>query len=472
MKRFILLITLLSGLGLAAELSLPAVFSDHMVLQRERPVPVWGKADPGSAVTVEFAGQKKTTTAAADRKWRVDLDPMPASSESRLLKVASSLKSEIINLQFTDVLIGEVWLCSGQSNMQRPMAITENAGAAIATANDPQIRLFNTPRVPSVEPRETIDAQWEVCTPGTVTNFSGVAYYFGRKLRQDLNVPVGLLLSAWGGTRIEPWTPPCGFASVDALKDVYERTQSPGFQLDNPKPHQTPTALYNGMLHAHIPFAIRGAIWYQGESNVTDGMLYLEKSKALINGWRQLWGYDFPFYFVQIAPFGYPEDKTDILPRFWEAESDIVKTIPKTGMAVVSDFTTLHGIHPPNKEVPGARLALLAEANDYGMKVVSTGPVFQTLEKQGSKLKILFSSAAGLATRDGKAPDWFEIAGKDGVFKKADTAIEGNAVIAQSSEVPDPEAVRFAWNKLAVPNLINGAGLPAPAFRAGGLSNP
>ena len=467
MKRFVLFITLLSNCCFAAELNLPAVFSDHMVLQRDRSVPVWGKADPGAVVSVEFAGQTKIETADADGKWRVDLDPMPASSESRTLKVASNLKSEIVNLQFTDVLIGEVWLCSGQSNMQRPMPLTENADAAIAAADHPTIRLFNTPRVPSSVPRDTVDAKWEVCTPGTVSNFSGVAYYFGRKLNQDLHVPVGLLLSAWGGTRIEPWTPPCGFASVDALKDIYERTQASGFRLDNPKPHQTPTALYNGMIHAHIPFAIRGAIWYQGESNVTDGMLYLDKTKALLNGWRQLWGYEFPFYFVQIAPFGYPADKTDVLPRFWEAESEIVKTIPKTGMAVVSDHTTLHDIHPPNKEVPGTRLALLAEANEYGMNVVGTGPVFQTLEKQGNKLKIGFSSAVGLATRDGKNPDWFEVAGKDGVFQKADTRIEGNSVIAQSSEISDPATVRFAWNKLATPNLMNGAGLPASAFRAG-----
>jgi sialate O-acetylesterase len=226
------------------------------------------------------------------------------------------------------------------------------------------------------------------------------------------------------------------------------------------------------MIYGHIPFAIRGAIWYQGESSFQDGMLYLDKTKAMLNGWRKLWGYDFPFYFVQIAPFGYPDDKTDVLPRFWEAESEIVKTIPKTGMAVISDFTALHNIHPPNKEIPGTRLALLAEANDYGMKVVSTGPVFQSVEKQGSKLKVVFGSAVGLATRDGKDPDWFEVAGKDGIFKKAETKIDGNAVIAQSSEVAEPVAVRFAWNKLAVPNLINGAGLPTAAFRAGDLPKP
>jgi sialate O-acetylesterase len=355
--------------------------------------------------------------------------------------------------------------------MERAMILAENADAAIAAANYPQIRLFKTTKKPAAEPQEIASAPWSVCAPETVTNFSAVAYFFGRKLHQDLNVPVGLLLSAWAGTRIDPWIPACGLAGVDSLKDIYATTQN-GFHLDDKKPHQTPTALYNGMIYGHIPFAIRGAIWYQGESNFQDGMLYLDKTKAMLNGWRKLWGYDFPFYFVQIAPFGYPDDKTDVLPRFWEAEAEIVKTIPKTGMAVISDFTALHNIHPPNKEIPGTRLALLAEANDYGMKVVNTGPVFQTLEKQGNKLKVVFSSAVGLTTRDGKDPDWFEVAGKDGVFKKAETKIDGNAVIAQSSEVAEPVAVRFAWDKLAVPNLMNGAGLPTAAFRAGDFTKP
>ncbi|MEA2069148.1 MAG: 9-O-acetylesterase, partial [Verrucomicrobiota bacterium] len=235
---------------------------------------------------------------------------------------------------------------------------------------------------------------------------------------------------------------------------------------------QTPTKLYNGMLHAHIPFAIRGAIWYQGESNHREGMLYVDKTEAMLKGWRKLWGYDFPFYFVQIAPYQYGKEDPEVLAVFWEAEAEIVKTIPQTGMAVVSDYTTLNNIHPPNKEIPGTRLALLAEANDYGMDVVATGPVFQTLEKQGHVLKVVFDSAKGLATRDGKSPDWFEVAGKDGAFKKAEAEIIGTSVIVQSSEVAEPLAVRFAWHKLATPNLVNGAGLPAAAFRAGDLPKP
>lgn len=508
-KCCILFLSFLAAIPCFAELNLPSVFSEHMVLQREQPVPVWGTADAGASVTVEFASQKKTVTADRNGKWRTDLSPLTASAESRTFTVRSGDKEVV----FQDVLVGEVWLCSGQSNMQWFMQNTVDAAAVMAAANHPEIRLYDTPRVSTEDPQEIINSQWTACTSETIKTFSAVAYYFGRKLHQDLDVPVGLLLSAWGGTRIEPWTPPCGFEGIKSLTSIHQQVQKTlptsmlykksmtDYQADiagwiaeaekamqsecyiSAPPvfpaeliltgnQQTPTKLYNGMLHAHIPFAIRGAIWYQGESNRGDGMLYLDKTKALLNGWRKLWGYEFPFYFVQIAPFQYGDENPEVLARFWEAEAEIVKTISQTGMAVVSDATTLNNIHPPNKEVPGTRLALLAEANDYGMDVVSTGPVFQTLEKQGHALKIVFESAKGLTTRDGKAPDWFEVAGKDGAFKKADAQIKGHSVIVQSVEVAEPLAVRFAWHKLAIPNLINGAGLPTAAFRAGDLPKP
>lgn len=505
----LLVVSCVSVPCLAGDLSLPTVFSDHMVLQRERPVPVWGQAGPGAPVTVEFAGQKQTATAGADGKWRVDLDPLPASAEPRVLKVASNQN----NLQFSDVLVGEVWLCSGQSNMQWPLDKTDNAEQAIAAATNALIRLYDTPRVFAEGPRETINAKWTACSPETIKSFSGVAYHFGHKLHQDLKVPVGLLLSAWGGTRIEPWTPPCGFEGIDSLASINQQVQKtlpasplykkgmadylagirqwtaatekamqtedyvaapPAFpaELILSGEQQTPTKLYNGMIHAHVPFAIRGAIWYQGESNRSDGMLYVDKTQALLNGWRTLWGYEFPFFFIQIAPYQYGSEDPEILPVFWEAQAEIVKAVPHTGMAIVSDYSTLNNIHPPNKVIPGTRLALLALANTYGKDVVATGPAFQSLERQGNRLKVAFASAKGLATRDGKAPDWFEVAGKNGPFKKAEAKIEGQSVILQSSEVAEPVAVRFAWHKLAEPNLVNGAGLPAAAFRAGDLPKP
>lgn len=449
-------------------LTVASIFSDHMVLQQERPVPVWGTAEAGAEVTVDFAGQKKESVADDDGKWQVTLDPMPASSAPRKLTVFCNHQSEVINRKFSDVLVGEVWFCSGQSNMEWPLVRTENAQEAIKAADYPEIRLYDTPRLASREPVDTINAEWKVCSPETVSGFSGVAYYFGRKLHRDLNVPVGLILSAWGATRIEAWTPPIGFKGIESLGTEYRQALRVPPLSGNPgKDRNVTTALYNGMLAAHIPFAIRGAIWYQGEQNRFDGMAYLDKTKALLKGWRTLWGHEFPFYLVQIAPFHCKDNPPEILPEFWEAQSEIVKQIPHTGMAVISDVATTNNIHPPNKVAPGERLALLAEANTYGMDVVSVGPVFRSLEEADGRLVVKFDSAEGLTTRDGEAPDWFEIAGEAGVFKPAQAQISGESVVLSSPEVSNPEAVRFAWHKLAVPNLMNGAGLPASAFRAG-----
>ncbi|MGE4488368.1 MAG: sialate O-acetylesterase [Kiritimatiellales bacterium] len=472
-----LLTALFSAVGFAAQLTLPTVFTDHMVLQREKPVPIWGTTDPNTAVTVEFAGQKKSTTAATDGKWRVDLEPMKASSEPQIMTVSAG--DQTVRIQ--DVLIGEVWLCSGQSNMQMPLKgfkiPTDKAAQDIPAANIPLLRLYNTPRVAAGTPKDRIDSSWTACTPGTAAEFSAAAFYFGRKLQKDLNVPIGLLESAWGGTRIEPWTPPSGFEGIDSLAAIRQQIKNISPNLGtNPKTlqreRQTPTALYNGMLAAHIPFAIRGAIWYQGEANHGEGMLYVDKTKALLKGWRGLWGDDFPYYFVQIAPFQYGNEDPTVLPTFWEAQAEIVKQIPKTGMAVITDCALLNDIHPTDKETPGIRLALLAEENTYGMNVVSTGPTFEKMKIDGDKIIVTFTSAEGLTTRDDKAPDWFEIGGEEGVFKPAKAEIKGTSVILSSPDVPQPLAMRFGWNKLAEPNLMNGAGLPAPAFRAGELPKP
>ncbi|NWK54187.1 9-O-acetylesterase [Verrucomicrobiaceae bacterium N1E253] len=500
---------LLAASSQALALTLPTVFTDHMVLQRGQKVPVWGTADPGVGVTVSFAGQIASGTSDSQGKWRVDLAPLKANKQPGELIVKSAGEQTVIK----DVLVGEVWFCSGQSNMQWSMRQSGNPDAAIAAANFPLIRLYKTPLVPSNTPLDQINASWQVCSPQTVEHFSAVGYYFGRKLHQELDVPVGLLLSAWGGTRIEPWTPPCGFEGIDAVADIHEMVKrtlpdSPEYQknmqtylkdldawrdqageslsrqvavTEPPKfpkelilggNHQTATKLYNGMIHAHVPFAIKGAIWYQGESNYREGALYTEKTKALVRGWRKLWGYDFPYYFVQIAPYKYGNDAPEKLAEFWEAQANIVKTVPRTGMTVVSDYTTLNDIHPPNKLIPGTRLARLALAHDYGKDVVSTGPVFQKMIVQGSSLKLLFDAAKGLKTRDGKTPDWFELAGEDGEYHKAVAQIQGEAVIVKSVEVAKPLAVRFAWHKLATPNLVNEAGIPCATFRAGKLPIP
>lgn len=466
-RRLIFAVSLLCGCCLA-ELQLPTVFSDHMVLQREKPVPVWGTAEPGAKVTVEFAGQKKQTVVGADGKWRVDLDPLKASDESRELVVSAGS-----TVRFTDVLVGEVWFCSGQSNMAFILSKTEGGAEAVAAADHPTLRLYLSPMRFSQAPAEKINAVWNRCTPETAGSFSGVAYHFARKLQEELGVPVGLIESAWGGTDIVPWTPPCGFEGIDSLKTFHEQALNvPELTGPAKSERQRPSVLYNGMIAAHIPYAIRGAIWYQGEHNHRDGMLYVDKTRALLKGWRTLWGYDFPYYLVQLAPFAYHGEDPNILPEFWEAQAEIVKTIPNTGMAVVTDAGTLNDIHPPNKKVPGARLALLALANTYEKDVISTGPLFQSLEIKPDHLEVVFSAADGLTTRDGKTPDWFEVVGEDGVFKPATAEIQGSRVLLRSDEVAAPVAMRFAWNKLAQPNLVNSAGLPAQTFRAGDAPQP
>ena len=457
------------------KLTLPTVFSDHMVLQQNQPVPVWGTAAAGAEITVDFADQHKTVQSDENGKWRIDLDALTASSEPRSLTISAVKDSRVDRSSFSDVLVGEVWLCSGQSNMEMPIKAWEKpcvgADEAISSAGDyPLIRLYRVPKTLAALPSEHINASWEVSSSKSVPGFSGVAFFFGRKLQRDLNVPVGLIQSAWGGTTIEPWTPPAGFENTKGLRYLSRAAQPPlSFSGNDQQDKRLPSVLYNGMIHACIPYAVRGVIWYQGEANRKVGERYVDLSKALINGWRQLWGYEFPFYFVQIAPYEYPGEDPDILPTFWEAQSKIMEEIPNTYMAVISDAATPDNIHPVNKTIPGTRLALLAEDHTYGMEVISSGPVFRSVEKQDGGLKIIFDNADGLSTRDGKAPDWFEIAGADGVFKAAQAEIQADTVIAVASGVSDPKAVRYGWNKLAVPNLVNSAGLPAHSFRVDNL---
>ena len=452
-KIFMISVALLlfAPCGFAVSLTLPTAFADHMVLQRDQAVPVWGTASTEAEVTVEFAGQIKTTIAGYDGRWRVDLDALSASTLAQTLIVSSGGQTNV----FTDVLVGEVWLCSGQSNMD--WNLRETGG------DYPLIRIYNAPHVISATPQETIAATWDVCTPATASDCSAVAYYFAVKLQEELGVPIGLLRSAFGGTKIEPWTPPEGFYNMDSLTDIMAEMNN---LTDENATKQSPTALYNGMIHAHVPYAMRGAIWYQGEANQGDGMLYRDKTEALLNGWRERWGEALPYYFVQLASFDYGS-ASNVLAEFWEAQSAIVATIPNTGMAVITDASTIDKIHPPDKQTPGTRLALLALDNTYGQDIVSTGPVFQTVEITNGTLEVYFDSAAGLTTRDALAPDWFEIAGSDDVFSSAVAVIVGEHVVLSSPSVSAPVSVRFAWSEIAMPNLVNGAGLVASAFRAG-----
>jgi len=440
----------------AADVTLPKVFGTNMVMQRDIALPVWGWADAGEKVTVRLGACEKTATADKDGNWKVTLAAMKTSAKGAVMTVSGKNK-----IQFENILIGEVWICSGQSNMQWSLNRSTNGKKAIAEANYPQIRLFGVKRATSAEPLKDITGQWQVCSPETVGGFSGVGYFFGLNLHKELKIPVGLVNSSWGGTRIEPWTPTEGFDAVAALKKIADDTR----KLTGKVGSRTPRAIYNAMIAPLKPFAIRGAIWYQGESNMGEGMLYFEKMKALIGGWRKVWGQgDFAFGFVQLAPFDrYGGDKQ---PKLWEAQTASL-AIPNTGMAVITDITTLRNIHPPNKHDVGRRLALWALATNYDKKeLVYSGPMYKSMKVVGKTIALTFDHVGGgLASRDGKDLDWFEIAGADKKFVKAAAKIVGKTVVVSSDEVAKPAAVRFGWSQKATPNLMNAEALPASPFR-------
>lgn len=497
--------------GATAEVRLPHVLGDHMVLQRDVPLPVWGWADPGERIHVQLGDNSASIAADQEGNWMVKLPAMKAGGPHELVVHGEN------TVRVTDVLVGEVWLCSGQSNMEMGVGVVMDADKEIAAADYPRIRLLELPRNPAGEPVRDINAQWRACGPKTIADgwwggFSAVGYFFGRELHNELGVPVGLIDSAWGGTRIEPWTPPGGFASVPALHEVVDQiTQKdeqykqktlpermdkiekwiaatraalaagdplprtpywPRHPLEN---EREPTGLYNGMIHPLAPFAIRGAIWYQGESNVhtADGMLYFEKMKALVGGWRSVWGQgDFPFYYVQLAPFKYTLHRKTIspydMPEIWEAQLAALQ-IPNTGIAVTTDLGDWRDIHPKNKQEVGRRLALWALAKTYGRtELVYSGPLYGSMTVEGDRIRIRFEYVGGgLSTRDGQALNWFEIAGADRVFHTARAEIDGETVLVWSEKVPEPVAVRFAWHMLPepIPNLVNKEGLPASPFR-------
>ena len=480
----------LAGLVLAgafsarAELKVAAIFGDNMVLQQGQPVPVWGWSNPGAEVTVKFGGQTGTVQADAQGRWQVKLKQLAASAVPSDLTVMAG-GSEAGTVTMTNVLVGEVWLASGQSNMEKPLGQQPgqqpcfNFEQVLATAEFPQIRLFSVDKALAASPLKDLGKHksWQACDSNALSGmrFSAAAYFFGREIHTNLNVPVGLIGSYWGGTRIEPWTPPAGFAQVPSLQAL-AATKLGTNRLANTRP----TALYNAMIAPIAGFAIRGALWYQGESNCSgtnddDYLTYGDKMAALVGGWRQVWGEgDFPFYFVQIAPFKYYGGKAkrvktpETLPEFWTIQARAARTIPQAGMAATTDLVDdLNNIHPRDKASVGHRLALLARHQTYGQaEVVSAGPVFAKAEFSGGQAVLKFDHAeGGLASRDGKPLSWFTIAGADGKFVPARAELAGDTVRVSSPEVAQPVAVRFAWAETAEPNLMNGAGLPAEPFR-------
>ncbi|MCL4204909.1 MAG: 9-O-acetylesterase [Pirellulaceae bacterium] len=446
----------------SAAVKLPSIIGDNMVLQRDRAVPVWGWDDAGAKVTVTLGEAKATATADSNGRWAVELPAMKAGGPHTMTIEGTD------TVTLKNILVGEVWVCSGQSNMEWAVQSSDNPQQEIAAANHPMIRHIKIPHVPMDAPQDNVPSDgWRVCSPETVAGFTAVGYYFGRHLSKELDVPVGLIGSNWGGTRIEPWTPPVGFQSVPALKDIADNLANlPAKNADGKINHQSPLALYNGMIHPLLPFAVRGAIWYQGESNNGEGMLYYEKKKALINGWRSVWNDpNMPFYFVQLAPFRYGGDPTR-LAGIWEAQLKSLD-IPHTGMAVTVDIGNVTDIHPRNKQDVGKRLALWALAKTYGQTgLVYSGPLYKSLKIDGNKAIVSFEHVGGgLVSRDSQPLTHFQIAGENGEFVAAQAEIVGDTVVVSAESVAKPAAVRFAWHQEAEPNLSNKDGLPASPFR-------
>lgn len=481
-----------------ADVRLPHVFSDHMVLQREKEIKVWGWASPKEKVNVTLGGQSAKTAADSNGMWKVNLPAMKAGGPYEMIVKGRN------TLTVADILVGEVWICSGQSNMEFELKHARDAQQEIKDADYPEMRLLHVPRTPAALPLNDIRARWFVCSPtnSEVGDFSAVGYFFGREIQKKLKVPVGMITAAQGATQIEIWTPPEGLADVPALKDSIPGIEvaataarkklaenldkletalpvakhamekglafPPELSMGNPMPADSGPVLYYGMISPLVPFGIRGALWYQGESNCGDGMRYLDKKKALIGGWRKVWQEgDFPFYFVQITPNRY-EGR---LPFLLEAQAASM-SITNTGMAQATDTCdpsdNYGGGHPRNKQEIGRRLALWALAKDYGYtNTVYSGPMFKQVTAEGNKLRICFDHVgSGLVTKDNKDPDMFEVAGADGNFVEARARIDGDTVLIGSDKIAQPVAMRFAWKDLAQPNLMNKEGLPVSVFRA------
>lgn len=452
-----------------AEVKLPKIFADHMVLQRNMEIPVWGWADPKERVTIDFQGKSYKTRADKAGKWQVKMQASAAGGPFTLTVKGKN------TLRFNDVLIGDVWLLGGQSNMEWPMSKTNGAADSIKLADFPHIRLFEVGRNVSIFPiRDVPEASWNLCTPQTIENFSAIGYYFGKRLRQDLNVPIGLLDINWGGTVSEAWTSGEALASHEDFKEriaSYQANGEAAFDAaENKGPNGWPGSLFHGMLEPVIPFGIKGALWYQGESNAPRAYQYREIFPLMIKDWRKHWGQgDFPFIWVQLANFKKPAEEP--VDSDWaelrEAQS-MALSLPHTAQAVIIDKGEADDIHPRDKWSVGERLAKAAKKVAYGQQVVHSGPTFEKMEVEGNKARIYFDHVgSGLKIQDKYGyVKGFAIAGEDRVFHWANAYQEGNNIVVFSEKVTKPVAVRYGWadNPDDV-NVYNEEGLPASPFR-------
>ncbi len=504
---------LLGTPAVLAKLTLPSFFSEHMVLQRDDRANIWGWADPGAKVTVTFADA--TRTAAADKQgaWHVHLPPQAASDKGRDLTIASG--DELVTVH--DVLVGEVWFASGQSNMAFVVRGSQNAEQEIAAADHPAIRMFLAAQTPAAKPQSDIAGQWKVCSPETVGSFSAVAYFFALHLHQELGVPIGVIKSAWGGKPCETFTSREALASVPEGKAMLDKMDAAAAAYDpevaqgryekamarwkeatdqvrkanrslprakrkrlprkpaapkNPNEKEgQPAVLFNGMIQPFVGYTMCGAIWYQGEANAKPGKAeqYKVMFPLMIRDWRARWGKPFSFYFVQLANYRQPTTQAGVTSD-WATVQDaqrLTLALPNTGMAVINDVGEASNIHPKNKKTVGQRLAFWALAKDYGRDLVYSGPLYSTYRVVGAKIRVEFQSVeGGLKSRDGKPLARFEIAGPDHKWHWAKATIYGKSVVVSCDAVPQPVAVRYAWaDNPEGANLVNAEELPTSVFQ-------
>jgi sialate O-acetylesterase len=491
-----------------ANVTLPDVISSGMVLQRDRAVRIWGTADPGETVTVSFKDEARSVLTPTDGHWVIRLQRLKASATPAVMVIEGRNKIEL-----QDILVGEVWLVAGQSNMQRLLSETANGAEAIAAANHPTIRLFNVSRQVAFKHAQPPLGVWRACSPESVKEFSAAGYYFGVELQKTLNVPIGLINSSYGGSQAEAWTPVEYLTASADLKPTVDRTkiwdeERPRVKVQydeaikqwreeadkakaagavpRPSPsvpdalreYRVAASIYNGMIEPLIPFSIRGAIWYQGESNEARAQQYAILLPVMIKSWRDHWGEgDFPFGIVQLP--NYREAKTEPANEAWshvrEAQRLTAASVPRTGLIVTIDIGEARDIHPKNKLDVGKRMARWALADVYKQKIVKSGPVFQKAEVKDSKIVVTFSEVGStLKLRTGSKPEEFAIAGSDHKWYWAEAKIVGrNRVEVWSPQVSQPVAVRYAFNNNPRnPNLTNDTGIPAGPFRTDNWPGP
>ncbi len=478
--RFVrlLLITLAVGLiapSAQAAIKLHELFTDHMVLQQKVENAVWGTANAGETVTATLkrADKSSVATAKADEKGNFKV-VLEAANPGIGYELTISAGADKVTL--TDVAVGEVWVCSGQSNMEWRFTQLRGGRAMaeqLATNFKNNVRLFTVPKTAVAEPQDHVaqgapfETKWLLPTGENVFTFSAVASYFGKHLQPSVNVPVGLIHTSWGGTPAESWTSKESLAAHDELKYYLEKKEGMVKQANNKNLNaHTPTSLYNGMIHPLLPYSVKGAIWYQGESNAGRAAEYRTLFPAMIEDWRKAWKSDLPFFLVQLAPFHAGDADGVHYAELRDAQRYATTKLPNVGMAVITDVGDLFDIHPQNKEPVGQRLALAARAMVYGQKIEYSGPVYKEMTIDGEKAVLSFDHlGGGLAGRGGNNLNGFTICGDDKYFYPAKASVSGNTVVVSCEKVSKPIAVRYGWNNFPVCNLINRAGLPASPFR-------